>query len=65
MTETKEKTYFNDVMLKRLRKLGIHKTEPHLLTEDEKKKFARLNIDRDTVTFHRVLDVNDRFLRGV
>ena len=33
---------FSPVMFKRLKKLGIDKTDPNELTEEEKGKFARL-----------------------
>ncbi|XP_071735314.1 formate--tetrahydrofolate ligase-like [Rutidosis leptorrhynchoides] len=56
---------FNDVMYRRLKKLGIMKTKPDDLTLDEIKKFARLNIDPETITWRRVMDVNDRFLRKI
>uniref|UniRef100_A0A8P0PLG3 formate--tetrahydrofolate ligase n=2 Tax=Canis lupus familiaris TaxID=9615 RepID=A0A8P0PLG3_CANLF len=45
------------------KKLGINKTDPSALTEEEVSKFARLNIDPSTITWQRVLDTNDRFLR--
>lgn len=56
---------FSAIMLKRLTKLGITKTNPIDLTEEEKSKFVRLDIDPSTITWQRVLDVCDRFLRGV
>uniref|UniRef100_A0A0K0FXH1 C-1-tetrahydrofolate synthase, cytoplasmic n=1 Tax=Strongyloides venezuelensis TaxID=75913 RepID=A0A0K0FXH1_STRVS len=34
-------------------------------TSDEKVKFSRLNIDPKTVTWNRVIDTNDRFLRKI
>ena len=49
--------------LKRLRKLGIDKTDPESLTEDEIRRFAFLDIDPSTITWQRVIDTNDRFLR--
>ena len=52
-------------MFKRLRKLGIDKAEPNDLTPEEIKKFARLDIDPETITWNRVLDTNDRFLRKI
>ncbi|KAF3606155.1 hypothetical protein DY000_02048470 [Brassica cretica] len=52
------KRSFTDVMLRRLRKLGISKTSP-----EEVKRFARLDIDPESITWRRVMDVNDRFLR--
>ncbi|MCP4421027.1 MAG: formate--tetrahydrofolate ligase, partial [Chloroflexi bacterium] len=53
------------VQLKRLKKLGIDKTDPNDLTEAEISKFVRLDIDVDTITWRRVVDTNDRFLRGI
>jgi hypothetical protein len=41
------------LQLKRLKKLGINKTDPDSLTPDEQKAFARLNIDVNTITWHR------------
>lgn len=61
----KGKREFQPVMFKRLNKLGINKTNPDELTEEEIARFARLDIDPDTITWRRVLDVNDRHLRGV
>lgn len=56
---------FAPVMLRRLTKLGIVKTDPAALDEDERRKFVRLDIDPGTITWRRVLDTNDRFLRGI
>ncbi|KAH3679480.1 hypothetical protein WICMUC_000970 [Wickerhamomyces mucosus] len=56
---------FTNSMLRRLKKLGINKTNPDELTPEEIKKFARLDINPDTITIKRVVDVNDRFLRQV
>ena len=61
----KGKREFAPLMLKRLKKLGIDKTEPNDLTPEEIKKFARLDIDPETITWNRVLDTNDRFLRKI
>lgn len=36
-----------------LQKLGIDKTDPSELTDEEKGKFARVDIDPDTITFQR------------
>jgi hypothetical protein len=44
-------------MLKRLAKLGITKTDPNELTEEEKGRFARLDIDPATITWQRVDNV--------
>jgi formate--tetrahydrofolate ligase len=56
---------FSPIMLKRLQKLGISKTDPNDLSEEERSKFSRLDIDPSSITWQRVLDVCDRFLRGV
>ena len=56
---------FSSVMLRRLRKLGITKTDPNELTPEERGRFARLDIDPDSITWRRVLDTNDRMLRGI
>lgn len=52
-------------MLKRLQKLGIEKTNPDDLTPEEITRFARLDVDPETITWNRVIDVNDRFLRKI
>ncbi|XP_071705583.1 formate--tetrahydrofolate ligase-like isoform X2 [Rutidosis leptorrhynchoides] len=56
---------FNDIMFRRLKKLNITKTKPEDLTPEEVNKFARLDIDPDSITWRRVMDVNDRFLRKI
>ncbi|CZT45260.1 C-1-tetrahydrofolate synthase [Rhynchosporium secalis] len=61
----KGKREFQPIMFRRLKKLGITKTDPNELTEEEVAKFARLDIDPSTITWRRVLDVNDRHLRGI
>jgi len=42
---------FAPIMFKRLQKLGIDKTNPDDLTEEERSKFVRLNIDPEKVTW--------------
>ncbi len=56
---------FTGVMLRRLRKLGIDKTDPNALTPEERSRFARLDIDPDSITWRRVVDTNDRMLRQI
>ncbi|KAH3686886.1 hypothetical protein WICPIJ_002117 [Wickerhamomyces pijperi] len=56
---------FTKSMLRRLAKLGINKTNPDDLTPEEASKFVRLDIDPETITWRRVVDMNDRFLRGI
>ena len=52
-------------MLGRLKNLGIDKTDPNELTEEERHRFVRLNIDRHTLTWRRATDTNDRILREI
>jgi len=56
---------FSPSMLRRLKKLGINKTDPNELTTEERSLFSRLDIDEATITWRRVIDINDRFLREV
>ncbi len=56
---------FSPTMLRRLKKLGINKTDPSALAPEERSRFARLDIDPATVTWRRVIDVNDRMLREI
>jgi formyltetrahydrofolate synthetase len=51
---------FAPIMVRRLQKLGIEKTNPDELTDEEKARFVRLDIDPETITWQRVLDVCDR-----
>jgi len=59
------KRKFAPSMLRRLAKLGIKKTDPETLTTEERSLFARLDIDPAAVTWRRVVDTNDRFLRQI
>uniref|UniRef100_A0A8B9V3Z8 formate--tetrahydrofolate ligase n=1 Tax=Anas zonorhyncha TaxID=75864 RepID=A0A8B9V3Z8_9AVES len=56
---------FSPIQFARLRRLGINKTDPGTLTEEEINKFVRLDIDPSTITWQRVVDTNDRFLRKI
>lgn len=56
---------FSTIMLRRVKKLGIDKTDPNQFTPAEKSRFARLDIDPDTITWRRGLDTNDRMLREI
>jgi formyltetrahydrofolate synthetase len=56
---------FSPTVLRRLKKLGIAKSDPAELTLEDKRRLFRLDIDPDTVTWNRVIDVNDRFLRRI
>ncbi|AOW07924.1 YALI0F30745p [Yarrowia lipolytica CLIB122] len=61
----KGKRQFIPSQLQRLEKLGINKTNPNDLTDEEISKFVRLDIDPETITWKRVVDCNDRLLRGI
>jgi formyltetrahydrofolate synthetase len=56
---------FSPSMLRRLKKLGIEKKDPNELTPEERRRFARLDMDYAGVQWRRVIDVNDRFLREI
>ncbi|MGB8212210.1 MAG: formate--tetrahydrofolate ligase [Anaerolineales bacterium] len=56
---------FSPPMLRRLQKLGIQKLDPNELTSKERVRFVRLDIDPASITWRRVLDTNDRFLREI
>ncbi len=59
------KREFARIMFSRLKKLGIDKTDPDDLTEEEYSKFVRLDIDPETITWRRIVDTNDRHLREI
>ena len=56
---------FGIAMKGRLKNLGIDKTDPNELTEEERRRFVRLNVDRDTLSWRRATDTNDRLLREI
>jgi methylenetetrahydrofolate dehydrogenase (NADP+)/methenyltetrahydrofolate cyclohydrolase/formyltetrahydrofolate synthetase len=56
---------FSPSMLRRLKRLDIKKTDPNELTPEERVRFARLDIDPAQVSWRRVMDTNDRFLREI
>ncbi|KAK1796092.1 hypothetical protein P4O66_009180, partial [Electrophorus voltai] len=56
---------FSAIQLRRLQRLGINKSDPGALTPEEVSSFVRLDIDPAKVTWQRVIDTNDRFLRKV
>jgi methylenetetrahydrofolate dehydrogenase (NADP+)/methenyltetrahydrofolate cyclohydrolase/formyltetrahydrofolate synthetase len=57
--------YFARGMLARLKKLGIDKSDPNELTSSERQRICRLNIDPESISWRRVIDTSDRFLRGI
>jgi formyltetrahydrofolate synthetase len=64
-TNKKGERKFSPTMLRRLKKLGIEKTDPNELTSEERSRFARLDIDPNGIAWRRVVDTNDRFLREI
>lgn len=57
---------FSKIQLRRLEKIGLPPdTDPKSLTPEQMGEFARLDIDPNTITWNRVVDINDRYLRGV
>lgn len=56
---------FGKGLLGRVKKLGITQTNPNDLTPEERKKLCRLDMDPATITWKRVMDTSDRFLRGI
>eukprot|EP00405_Crypthecodinium_cohnii_P018279 CAMPEP_0206446788 /NCGR_PEP_ID=MMETSP0324_2-20121206/16354_1 /ASSEMBLY_ACC=CAM_ASM_000836 /TAXON_ID=2866 /ORGANISM="Crypthecodinium cohnii, Strain Seligo" /LENGTH=686 /DNA_ID=CAMNT_0053915345 /DNA_START=65 /DNA_END=2125 /DNA_ORIENTATION=+ len=61
------KRSFEPSMYARLEKLGLghKKGDPDSLTKEEIEKFVLLDIDPDTITWRRVTDCNDKYLRNV
>merc|ERR1711970_455699 len=61
----KGKRTFSEIQTRRLEKLGITSRDPDALTDDEIESFARLDVDPETITWQRVIDTNDRYLRKI
>ncbi len=59
------KRHFSIGMQHRKQKLGIITDDPDKMTPGEMSTFVRLDIDPDSITWKRVMDTNDRFLRGI
>ncbi|XP_074600871.1 pug C-1-tetrahydrofolate synthase, cytoplasmic isoform X2 [Brevipalpus obovatus] len=57
---------FSCIQKMRLKKLGIDENiAPEKLTVEQRRAFARLYVNPDTIQWNRVVDLNDRFLRKV
>ena len=56
---------FSVIQIKRLEKLGITERDPDKLSQADMGRFARLDIDPATITWNRVIDTNDRYLREI
>jgi len=52
-------------MRKRLEKLGIESERPSDLSDEDKERMFRLNIDPDSIQWRRVVDVSDAALRNI
>ncbi|MCC7362329.1 MAG: formate--tetrahydrofolate ligase [Anaerolineales bacterium] len=59
------KRRFVESHLRRMQKLGITAADPDALTPEQKRRLFRLDIDPASLTWNRVMDVNDRFLRQI
>ncbi|KAH9116271.1 hypothetical protein LEN26_009528 [Aphanomyces euteiches] len=57
---------FTPAMRRRLVKLGLpHDVDPSALSPADQRRFARLDVDPETILIKRVVDTNDRFLRQI
>ncbi len=56
---------FSVGMIGRKQKLGITVDDPDKMTPEQRSRFCRLDIDPATITWRRVIDTSDRFLRGI
>ncbi|CAN7995364.1 unnamed protein product [Ixodes hexagonus] len=66
VTPRKGAKFFTESQKRRLAKLGIPTDlEPDQLSPEQVKRFARLDVDPETITWNRVMDTNDRFLRRI
>uniref|UniRef100_A0A914RNJ8 formate--tetrahydrofolate ligase n=1 Tax=Parascaris equorum TaxID=6256 RepID=A0A914RNJ8_PAREQ len=63
---TQSVRHLSAIQVRRLQRLGIAPVEDaNQLTPDDRRRFARLNIDPKTITWNRIVDTNDRFLRQI
>ncbi|MCL4393359.1 MAG: formate--tetrahydrofolate ligase [Chloroflexi bacterium] len=56
---------FAPSILRRAKRLGIHATKLADLNPDERRRMFRLDIDPSSITWQRVVDINDRHLRKI
>ncbi|MDL1896285.1 formate--tetrahydrofolate ligase, partial [Anaerolineae bacterium CFX7] len=56
---------FAPSIAKRAARLGIQATNVSELSAEDKRRLFRLDIDPKTITWQRVMDTNDRMLRGI
>lgn len=57
--------HFAEAHLRRMKRLGIQADDPDQLTLEQKRALFRLDIDPASLTWNRVMDVNDRMLRQI
>lgn len=66
VTPRKGPKCFSDSQRRRLARLGFPTDlHPDQLSAEQAKRFARLDVDPDSITWNRVMDTNDRFLRRI
>jgi formyltetrahydrofolate synthetase len=63
--DKKGKRHFTSNMVARKAKLGITCADPEEMSTEERSRFCRLDIDAETITWRRVMDTSDRFLREI
>jgi formyltetrahydrofolate synthetase len=63
--DKKGKRHFTSNMVARKAKLGITCADPEEMSAEERSRFCRLDIDAETITWRRVMDTSDRFLREI
>lgn len=51
--------------LRRMKRLGLGALSAGVLTDEQVRAVFRLDLDADTITWNRVLDVNDKMLRRI
>ncbi len=59
------KRHFAEGHLRRMKRLGFSVDDPDQLTPEQKRALFRLDIDPASLTWNRVIDVNDRLLRRI
>ena len=57
--------HFAEAHLRRMQRLGLAASDPDALTPEQKRALFRLDIDPASLTWNRVMDVNDRMLRQI
>jgi methylenetetrahydrofolate dehydrogenase (NADP+) / methenyltetrahydrofolate cyclohydrolase / formyltetrahydrofolate synthetase len=63
--DKKGQRHFAEAHLRRMKRLGISVSDPDELTLEQKRRIFRLDIDEKSITWNRVMDVNDRMLRQI